>query len=55
MNAYLHVTGQNRLRQRTYTVHNHVKYGCRFKNIVKHPADSRWVGGWSAVGWCGWS
>lgn len=25
INSYLHVTGQNRLRQRTYSVHNHVK------------------------------
>ncbi|PSC68160.1 E set domain-containing [Micractinium conductrix] len=41
INSYLHVNGQNCLRQRTYTVHNHVRYGCRFQPIVKHPADSR--------------
>lgn len=41
INCYLHVNGQNRLRQRTYTVHNHVRYGFRFQNIVKHPAESR--------------
>jgi hypothetical protein len=49
MNSYLHVNGQNRLRQRTYTVHHHVKYGYRFQNVVKHPSDSRWgsgSGGW---------
>lgn len=44
INAYLHVTGQNRLRQRTYTVHNHVRYGYRFAPIVKHPAESRQAG-----------
>ncbi len=43
INCYLHVNGQNRLRQRTYTVHNHVRYGYRFQNIVKHPAESRWM------------
>ncbi|KAL4447568.1 hypothetical protein ABPG75_004787 [Micractinium tetrahymenae] len=41
INSYLHVNGQNRLRQRTYTVHNHVRFGFRFQNIVKHPAESR--------------
>lgn len=41
INGYLHMNGQNRLRQRTYTVHNHVRYGYRFQNIVKHPAESR--------------
>ncbi|EFN59959.1 hypothetical protein CHLNCDRAFT_133057 [Chlorella variabilis] len=41
INAYLHVNGQNRLRQRTYTVHNHVRYGYHFQNIVKHPAEDR--------------
>lgn len=33
INSYLHVTGQNRLRQRTYSVHNHVKC-VRFAGLI---------------------
>ena len=53
INAYLHVNGQNRLRQRTYTVDHHVRYGYDFQPIIRHPADSRCAGGrWWGAG-CG--
>jgi len=41
INAYMHVNSQNRLRQRTYRVDHHVKYGCVFTPIVRHPMLSK--------------
>jgi hypothetical protein len=41
INAYMNSNSQNRLRQRTYSVMNHVKYGYRFMAIVRHPSQSR--------------
>ena len=40
INAYKFTNGQNMLRQRTYNIRNHVKYGYRFMPIVKHPMMS---------------
>lgn len=41
INAYMHVNSQNRLRQRTYRIDHHVKYGCVFTPIVRHPMLSK--------------
>ncbi|KAL4517172.1 hypothetical protein Ndes2437B_g06780 [Nannochloris sp. 'desiccata'] len=41
INAYMNVNNKNVLRQRTYTVNHHVRFGCGFIPIVKHPAQSR--------------
>lgn len=40
INAYKFTNGQNMLRQRTYNIRNHVKYGYKFVPIVKHPLMS---------------
>ena len=40
INAYIITSGRNMLRQRTYSVSNHVKYGYGFVPMVKHPARS---------------
>lgn len=40
INAYKFTNGQNMLRQRTYNIRNHVKYGYRFTPMVKHPLRS---------------
>lgn len=54
INSYLHLNGQNRLRQRTYSVGHHVRYGYRFLPIVRHPSQSRWGwGGGVGGGWQG--
>jgi len=37
----MNVNNNNVLRQRTYTVNHHVRFGCGFVPIVKHPAQSR--------------
>ena len=50
INSYLHLNGQNRLRQRTYSVGHHVRYGFRFEPIVRHPSQSRCVGGGAPAG-----
>lgn len=42
VNGYMLVNSQNRLRQRTYHVGTHVRFGYRFAPIVKHPQQSRW-------------
>jgi hypothetical protein len=34
---------QNMLRQRTYRVDSHVKYGYQFENIISHPSLSRFA------------
>ena len=42
MNAHLHaLVGESRLRQRTYNMSHHLKYGHAFVPIIKHPAFSR--------------
>lgn len=41
INAYMNFTSQNRLRQRTYAVDHHLRYGFVFKPMVKHPGMSR--------------
>eukprot|EP00887_Chlorella_sp_A99_P001604 scaffold8.g1604.t1 len=41
INGYMLVNSQNRLRQRTYRVGSHVRFGYRFAPIVKHPQQSR--------------
>ena len=41
INGYLGLNGQNRMRQRTYLVGHHVRYGYRFQPIVRHPSQSR--------------
>ena len=42
VNGYLGLNGQNRMRQRTYLVGHHVRYGYRFQPIVRHPSQSRY-------------
>jgi len=37
----MNVNNHNVLRQRTYSVNHHVRFGCGFVPIVKHPAQSR--------------
>lgn len=37
INAYKFINGHNMLRQRTYSIRNHVKYGYKFMPMVKHP------------------
>ncbi|KAL4429159.1 hypothetical protein ABPG77_010138, partial [Micractinium sp. CCAP 211/92] len=39
LQGYLHQTGQNRMRQRTFRVGSHVRYGFRFAPVVKHPLE----------------
>jgi hypothetical protein len=41
INAYKFQNGNNMLRQRTYRVGSHVKYGYGFVPMVKHPSLSR--------------
>ena len=41
INAYKFLNGNNMLRQRTYRVGSHVKYGWGFVPMVKHPSMSR--------------
>lgn len=41
INGYMLVNSQNRLRQRTYRIGSHVRFGYRFAPIVKHPHLSR--------------
>jgi hypothetical protein len=41
VNGYMNYDNSNVLRQRTYTVDHHVKYGYGFVPIVRHPALSR--------------
>ncbi|KAL4443440.1 hypothetical protein ABPG75_011177 [Micractinium tetrahymenae] len=41
LQGYLHQTGTNRMRQRTFRVGSHVRYGFRFAPAVKHPAECR--------------
>ncbi|KDD76315.1 inward potassium channel rectifier, partial [Helicosporidium sp. ATCC 50920] len=38
LSGYLYSTSENVLRQRTYVVSRHVRAGCVFADIVKHPA-----------------
>jgi hypothetical protein len=40
INAYKFTNGHNMLRQRTYSIRNHVKYGYKFMPMVKHPLMS---------------
>ena len=40
VNAYMYANSQNRLRQRTYRVDHHVRYGHVFEHIVRHPTLS---------------
>lgn len=40
INAYMNVNTHNILRQRTYSVGNHLRYGFKFSNIIRHPALS---------------
>jgi hypothetical protein len=37
----MNVNNNNVLRQRTYSVNHHVRFGCGFVPIVKHPSQSR--------------
>lgn len=37
----MNVNNSNVLRQRTYSVNHHVRFGCGFVPIVKHPAQCR--------------
>jgi len=41
LNAYMNVNTHNILRQRTYTVRSHVKYGYGFSPMVRHPELAR--------------
>lgn len=41
INAYMNVNNNNILRQRTYNVDHHVKWGCGFVPMVVHPARSQ--------------
>lgn len=41
LNAYMNVNTHNILRQRTYTVSSHVKYGYGFSPMVRHPDLAR--------------
>lgn len=49
LNGYMNVSNSNVLRQRTYSVDHHVRYGYVFTPIVKHPALCR--DGKSRVRW----
>jgi hypothetical protein len=41
LQCYLYQTSTNRMRQRTYRVGSHVRYGFNFAACVRPPADSR--------------
>lgn len=41
LQSYLHVSGKNRMRQRTYRVNAHVRYGFTFSPTVRAPAECR--------------
>jgi len=41
LQCYLYQTSQNRMRQRTYRVGSHVRYGFNFASCVRPPVESR--------------